>query len=61
MSSPDLSPDELNDLTRRAKKQLRSRMRATRRALPSAAVAARSARVIEMLTVRGVSPRCGSG
>lgn len=49
MSSPDLSPEELNDLTRRVKKQLRSRMRATRRALPPAAVAARSARVIELL------------
>lgn len=49
MSSSDLSPEELNNLTRRVKKQLRSRMRATRRALPPAAVAARSARVIEIL------------
>ena len=49
MSSPDLSPDELQELTRRVKKQLRSRMRGTRRALPGAAVSARSARVIETL------------
>jgi 5-formyltetrahydrofolate cyclo-ligase len=49
MSSLDLSPDELNDLTRRVKKQLRSRMRGTRRALPSGAVSARSARIIEAL------------
>lgn len=49
MSSLDLSPDELNDLTRRVKKQLRSRMRGTRRALPPGAVSARSARIIEAL------------
>lgn len=49
MSRPELSPDELNDLTRRVKKQLRARMRGTRRALPATVVSARSARVIEAL------------
>lgn len=49
MSTLGLSGDELNELTRRVKKQLRSRMRATRRALPAAAVAERSARVIATL------------
>lgn len=49
MSTLDLSADQLDELTRRVKKQLRARMRATRRALPAAAVAARSARVIEAL------------
>jgi 5-formyltetrahydrofolate cyclo-ligase len=49
MSGLDLSPDELRELTRRVKKQLRSRMRGTRRALPATAVSARSACVIERL------------
>jgi 5-formyltetrahydrofolate cyclo-ligase len=45
----DSDPEELADLGRRAKKQLRARFSATRRALPPAAVLARSARIVEVL------------
>lgn len=49
MSRLELNAGELNDFTRRVKKQLRVRMRATRRALPATAVAARSSRIIQAL------------
>lgn len=47
--APPFPDDELRALARRVKSQLRARMRATRRALPPAAVAARSARVVHHL------------
>jgi 5-formyltetrahydrofolate cyclo-ligase len=57
MSRFDTDPEELAELGRRAKKQLRARLGATRGALPPAAVAARSARIVEaldtLLPVRG--------
>lgn len=49
MSDLDFTAGGLGDLTRRVKKQLRSRLRATRRALPESAVLARSARIIAAL------------
>jgi 5-formyltetrahydrofolate cyclo-ligase len=45
----DTDPDLLAELGQRAKKQLRARLSATRRALPPSAVLARSARIIEVL------------
>jgi 5-formyltetrahydrofolate cyclo-ligase len=45
----DSDPEGLADLGRRAKKQLRARLSTTRRALPPAAIQARSARIIEAL------------
>lgn len=42
-------PDELSDLRKRAKIQIRKRMRALRKALPEAALAQRSARIVERL------------
>jgi 5-formyltetrahydrofolate cyclo-ligase len=45
----DSDPEELAELGRRAKKQLRARFSTTRRALPPAAILARSARIVEVL------------
>lgn len=45
----DTDPELRAELGQRAKKQLRARLSATRRALPPSAVAARSARIIDVL------------
>jgi 5-formyltetrahydrofolate cyclo-ligase len=49
MSGPKSDADTLAALGQQAKKQLRARLGATRNALPAAAVAARSARIVEAL------------
>ncbi|NLE88891.1 MAG: 5-formyltetrahydrofolate cyclo-ligase [Myxococcales bacterium] len=51
MADPDfqLDPEHLAALSHRAKRQIRQRMRATRQAYPSTAVAARSAKICERL------------
>lgn len=49
VKSFDADPEELAALGMRAKKQLRARLSATRRALPASAVLARSARIVEAL------------
>jgi 5-formyltetrahydrofolate cyclo-ligase len=49
MSGPKSDADTLAALGERAKKQLRARLGATRSALPAAALAARSARIVEAL------------
>lgn len=46
----DLDPEAEAELRARAKKQLRSRMRGVRLAVPAAALRARNARVVERLT-----------
>jgi 5-formyltetrahydrofolate cyclo-ligase len=49
MNRFDSDPEELAELGRRAKKQLRARLSATRQALPPGAIQARSARIVEAL------------
>lgn len=49
MKPPDADADTLDALGQRAKKLLRARLSATRRALPLSAVQARSARIVEVL------------
>lgn len=50
MSRFDWQDEKLSELGPRVKKTLRARMRATRRALPAAALAARSARIVHALS-----------
>ena len=50
----DPDADTLEALGQRAKKQLRARLSATRRALPASAIQARSARIVEVLS--GLAP-----
>jgi 5-formyltetrahydrofolate cyclo-ligase len=54
----DADADTLAALGQRAKKQLRARLSATRRALPPSAVQARSARIVELLC--GLAPLVGA-
>lgn len=50
MKPLDADADTLEALGRRAKKQLRARLSATRRALPPSAIQARSERIVEVLS-----------
>jgi 5-formyltetrahydrofolate cyclo-ligase len=50
MSRFDWQGEQLSELGRRVRKTLRARMRATRGALPAAALAARSARIVHALS-----------
>jgi 5-formyltetrahydrofolate cyclo-ligase len=54
----DADADTLAALGQRAKKQLRARLSATRRALPASALQARSARIVELLS--GLAPLAGA-
>lgn len=57
MNGAPFSDDDLRDLARRVKAQLRLRMRATRGALPSGAVVARSQRIVRELEALDVLRR----
>src|SRR5690349_13690295 len=59
MTKPDapLAADQLKLFADKARKQLRARMRATRGAVPSAALAVRSQRIVERLATLPILQR----